>query len=395
MNKMTKYLSFLLVITLLFLSACSSSEDSGTGEASSKDSSGEDKAAQIEKYETTEELYEKAKEEGEVVVYSATSAGENVGLAFEEEYPGVKAVVTKVSDGDILERIKREHESGVNNADVIFGKGTNGSWVNELLADGILYDYKPEEITKNMAAPYKDYAGLGLISEIITIIYNTDAHDEAPIDNWWDLTTPEWKSKVLMKDPLSAPDIQGLFMAMVKHADEMEAAYKEKFNEDIVLDGTENAGYEFIKRLLENDAILMSSMGDTVDAVSDSAQDQSPVAIASTVKLRDVINDGATIDILPNLSPRVSVPGTSKVFLVDEVSNISASKLFIRFMSGEEDGMGQGFDAFNYPGTFATRTDITQDNWLPSLSELNLWEEDENYNYENADEMRDFLLKIQ
>ena len=393
MKKNIKYFGFLFVITLLILSACSGNGDSGT-EASSKDLSDEDRAALIDKYETTEELYEKAKKEGEVVIYSATSAGENVGLAFEEEYPGVKAVVTKVSDADILERIKREHESGVNNADVIFGKGTNGSWVNDLLADGILYDYKPEEITENMAAPYNDYEGLGLISEIITVIYNTDAYNEAPIDNWWDLTTPEWEGKVLMKDPLSAPDIQGLFMAMVKHADEMEAAYKDKFNEDIELDGTENAGYEFIKRLLENDAILMSSMGDSVDAVSESSQDKSPVAIASTVKLRDVVNDGAKIDMSPNLSPKVSVPGTSKVFLVNEVSNISAAKLFIRFMSGGEDGTGEGFDSFNYPGTFATRTDITQDNWLPSLSELNLWEEDEDYNYENADEMRDFLLKI-
>src|SRR5690625_467275 len=153
MIKKTKYLSFLFVITLLFLSACSTSEDSGT-EASSKDSNDEDRAALIDKYETTEELYEKAKKEGEVVIYSATSAGEDVGLAFEEEYPGVKAVVTKVSDADILERVKREHESGINDVDVIFGKGTNGSWVNDLLADGVLYDYKPKEITKNMAEPY-------------------------------------------------------------------------------------------------------------------------------------------------------------------------------------------------------------------------------------------------
>lgn len=382
----------LVLLTLLF--GCGKANDTETSKGK-VNASNEDTQLSFDSYETTEELYELAKSEGEVVVYSATSAIEQVGIAFEEAYPDVKAVVTKVSDPEIYEKIKREHESGVNNADIIFGKGTNGSWSNDLLKNGYISEYKPEEMMKHIDEPYKSYDGLGLISETITIIYNTDHHEAPPIDNWWDLTTEEWKSKVLLKDPLSAPDIQGLFMTMVRHADEMEKAYEDKFGEPLVLNGTDNAGYEFIKRLFDNDAILMSSMGDTVDAVADTSEDHSIVAIASTVKLRDAVQKDAAIGINTNLQPKMSVPGTSRAFITSNVKNIAATKLFIRFMAGGEDGKGEGFKPFNNPGTFSVRNDIEQDDLVPPLSELNLWEEDENYYYEHADEMHNFLLKTQ
>ncbi len=384
-----------LMGSFLLTTACSSNEvkrGSTTAEASSGPSEWEEA---VNKYETTEELYEKAKEEGEVVVYSATSAVEKIGLAFEGAFPGVKASVTKVSDSDILEKVKREHDSGVKNVDIIFGKGTSGSWANEILPAGIIYNYQPEEIMKSIGEPYRNYQGIPLISEMSTILYNTDAFDEPPIDNWWDLTTPEWKSKVLMSDPLASSGTQDLFMTMVRHSDEMAEAYEEKFGEKVKLDGTENAGYEFIKRLLENDAVLMSSGGDAVDAVADSTAEKPLVALSTTVKLRDVINDRAPLDMISTLKPKVSVPATSKVFLVNEAESVSAAKLFIRFMAGGEDGKGEGFKPFNYPGTFATRSVIEQDSWIPPLHELNIWEEDESYNYKHAKEMSNFLLKIQ
>lgn len=381
-----KKLVALFLFSIIVLAACGNTQ---------KNQKEDDTSISFDTYESTEELYELAKKEGEVVVYSATSAAEKVGLAFEEAYPGVKATVTKVSDSDIYEKIKREHDSGINNADIIFGKGTNGSWSNDLLKNDYISEYKPEEIMKHIDEPYKSYQGLGLITETITIIYNTNHHDTPPITNWWDLTTDEWKSKVLLKDPLAAPDIQGLFMTMVRHSDEMEKAYEDKFGEPLVLNGTENAGYEFIKRLLDNDAILMSSMGDTVDAVADAQSDHSVVAIASTVKLRDVVQKGATIGINTTLQPKMSVPGTSRLFVTSNVKNIAATKLFVRFIAGDEDGNGEGFKPFNNPGTFAIRTDVKQDELLPPLSELNLWEEDEKYYFEHADEMRNFLLKTQ
>lgn len=393
-NFKNSFIGIITLLMLLTLAAC------GSGQAKDLDADGVSWAekANLDKYETTDELYEKAKEEGEVVVYTATSAVEDIGLSFEKEYPGIKAKVTKVSDPDILEKLRREHEAGVHNADIIFGKGTNGAWVKELLGNGIIHDYKPEEIVKNMAEPYKSSPGLGMVTELITVLYNTDVYDEPPFDNWWDLTTPEWKGKVMMKDPLKAADIQGVFMTMVKHSDEMEKAYKEKFGEEIVLNDTENAGYEFVKRLLENDAVLMSSMGDSVDAVAESTQDSPPIAIASTTKLRDVVEKGAPIAMSTDLQPKISVPDVTKVFFVDQAPNSSAAKLFVRWMFGGEDGNGEGFAPFrDNPGVFTTRTDMSYENelGLPSIDALNLWEADEDFYYENERKMRDLLLKVQ
>ncbi|GKV65108.1 MULTISPECIES: ABC transporter substrate-binding protein [unclassified Sporosarcina] len=395
MRNYKKCVFLFLIGSLLLVTACSGNDvkpDGKTAEASSGPSDWEET---VNAYETTEELYEKAKEEGEVVVYSATSAVEKIGLAFEEAFPGVKASVTKVSDADILEKVKREHESGIKNVDIIFGKGTSGSWANEILPARVIYNYQPEEIMESIGQPYGNYQGIPLISEVSTILYNTDVFEEPPIDNWWDLTTPEWKSKILMSDPLASSGTQDLFMTMVRHSEEMAAAYEEKFNEELELDGTENAGYEFIKRLLGNDAILMSSGGDAVDAVTDSTAEKPLLALSTSVKLRDVVNEGAPLDMIPELKPRVSVPATSKIFLVNEAKSVSAAKLFIRFMAGDENGKGEGFSPFNNPGTFATRSVIEQDSWIPPLNELNVWEEDEAYNYKNAKEMRNFLLKIQ
>ena len=87
------------------------------------------------------------------------------------------------------------------------------------------------------------------------------------MDSWWDLTRPEYKSKIILRSPIENSETMGLFMAMVNNSDEMAASYKKEFGEEIVLNGTENAGYEFLKRLSDNDLIVMTSDTDIVKAV--------------------------------------------------------------------------------------------------------------------------------
>src|SRR5699024_12851819 len=106
-----------------------------------------------------------------------------------------------------------------------------------------------------------------IITETITVLYNNEAYDKAPIDNWWELTKPEWKGKITMKNPLEAADIQDLFLKMIQHSDEMEEAYREEFGEDIELIETKNAGNEFIKCLFENNFVLRCLLGDSVTEV--------------------------------------------------------------------------------------------------------------------------------
>src|SRR5699024_1443959 len=311
--------------------------------------------ADLDADESIDELYENAKEEDELVVYAQSSAAENVVDSFVEEYPDINVSVSKVSNLDMLEKIRLENEGNVEGADVVYGKDANGFWKNELVDSGIIHSYQPDSIADNLMDPYNNYSGLPIITEVITVLYNNEANDKAPIDNWWELTKPEWKGEVTMKNPLEAADIQDLFLTMIQHSDEMEDAYKEEFGEDIELNGTKNAGYEFIKRLLENDVVLMSSMGDSVDAVAESPKDAPPVVIGSTVKLRDTESEEIPLAMVENLKPKVSVPGTSSAYIVDNSQNVNSSKLFIRWLAGTEEGQGEGFTPCNIPGTFSTR----------------------------------------
>ena len=68
--------------------------------------------------ETDEELYEKAKEEGKVTVYSISSRVTKVAKAFEEKYPGVTVEPFDISTNELLEKVTREYDAGQHVADV-------------------------------------------------------------------------------------------------------------------------------------------------------------------------------------------------------------------------------------------------------------------------------------
>jgi len=387
-NLKNSFVGILALIMVLALAACGSDDSNAEGDSSWLEN------ANLDADETTDELYEKAKEEGKVVVYSSSSIVNNLKESFEAEYPGIKVEATKLSDVDMSEKIKREQESGVYNADVTFASGDNGVFKKELLEKGLLHIYKPSAIADKLGEPFNQSPHLQVSAEAYAVMYNTEAHDKAPITNWWDLTTPEWNKKILSNDPLNSANLMSLFLTMIQNAEDMEEAYKEKFGEDIVLDGTKNAGYEFIKRLMDNDLVLMKSGGDAVDGVATSTDTNPPLVIGSTVKLRDTLNQGYNIAMVEELKPKVSVPIIKELFVANNAENVSAAKLFISWVAGGEDGIA-GFDALNTPGTWATRTDIIQDFDVPNFDELDWWIRDDDFIYENQKELVEFLIKIQ
>lgn len=394
MEQSKKFVFSVLLLTLvLALAACGGSKGSaGNG--------GDDDwldSANLEEEETMDELYAKAQEEGELIVYSSSSVVTNVVTNFEKDYPGINVNATKLNDVDVTERIKREQESEVYEADVVFSSGNNGAIERELLDAGLAHVYNPSVISDQLIPPYDEDPILNVTAEAYAVMYNTEKYDEPPIDNWWDLTTPEWKGKVLSNDPLSSANLASLFLSFIQYSDEMEEAYKEKFGEDIVLDGTENAGYEFIKRLMDNDLVLLKSGGDAVDGVALSEDELPPIAIASTVSLRDVVNHDYNIAIVEDIKPRLSSPILKSFLVANNANNVNAAKLFIRYMSGGDDGDAAGFDPLNTPGTWPLREDVEQDleGIVSPYDELEWWERDDEFIYENTTNLRNFLLEVQ
>jgi|SRR5690625_2634618 len=380
-----------LVITLLLV-ACGGDKEDGTN-------GGENnwlKDANLDKTETVDELYEKAKEEGEVVVYSHSSLIADVEENFAEEYPGIKVEGYRLHGVEMLEKIKREYESGVNNADVILAKEMGGAIKNDLLKNGIVHNYKPDDIKEKMIEPYKSSPNLVQFVEYRALFYNTDVYNESPVDNWWDLTTDEWTGRLVIVNPMESSDTMDLFIAMVENADEMAEAYEEKFGEEIELDGTENAGYEFIKQLTGNDLIITTSSSEAVKAVAQSTSDKPPVTIAVSSKLKDVEEQGFSINFSYDIKPRMSVSEESEIYIADGSQNVNAAKLMARWLAGESDGTGQGLHTWSAPGNWHTRDDTTPvDPEQRPLEDLNVWKYNPDFYFEESEKIRDFWLQHQ
>src|SRR5699024_8520692 len=86
--------------------------------------------ADLDADESIDELYENAKEEDELVVYAQSSAAENVVDSFVEEYPDINVSVSKVSNLDMLEKIRLVNVGNVEGADVDYGIIVYGLWIS-------------------------------------------------------------------------------------------------------------------------------------------------------------------------------------------------------------------------------------------------------------------------
>jgi len=155
------------------------------------------KKAALDAPDTAEQLYEAAKKEGKVVIYSMSSRSKDVKAGFEKLYPGVKVETYDMRNTEIFEKIERENAAGIKNADVIFVKDSDGTMANDFYARGVVHSYVPKDIGAKVDAQFKQ-PGFAIYLEMKLVFYNTEVYDKDPIDSWWDLTRPEWKGKIML-----------------------------------------------------------------------------------------------------------------------------------------------------------------------------------------------------
>lgn len=349
-------------------------------------------AAALDAPDTVEQLYEAAKKEGKVVIYSMSSRIKNIKADFEKKYPGVTVEAYDMRNTEIFEKIEREHSAGIFNADVIFVKDSDGTMTNNFFKTGVVFSYVPKDIGAKVDNQFKT-PGFAIYNEMKLVFYNTEVYQKAPIDSWWDLTRPEWKGKIMLTNPMAAIETLGLFCSFVEHADEMAAAYKQEFGEPIKLSpGIENAGYEFIKRFAANDLVLTNSDQEVVEAIGAAGQKNPPIGIATSSKIRDV-SKGLKMAFITKLSPRTSTMNPAYLDVVGGAPHVNAAKLLIRFMAGDADGKGTGFSQFNVDGSWPTRSDQPGVAKTP-LSAMNLWSEDYDFNFYNSEAVASFWLSL-
>lgn len=417
MRKVKSSLIFLLVAVMLLLSACGGTSapaatnapaSGGNNSTTPADTTPADTApdessmTEWEKFaniyatdETDEELYQLALEQGgEVSVYSISSRMPKVKEAFEAKYPGLTCTTFDIKTNELLEKVTREHDAGMTVADVVHIKDQDGSLYKEYVNvdHPLLYNFKPADIFAHIDPQYTATA-TPLYIELTQLFYNTEVYpDGSPITNIWQLTDPEWKGKVTMQNPLDNVS-WGTWITGFCSEPEAEAlakAYKELYGTDIVLsDGCANAGYEFLKRLHDNEPIFYASSDATAEAVGTRGQTDPPVGFSASSKIRKNVDNDWCLGVV-NLYPDTGIPAVNTLYVVEGCAHPAAAKLLIRFLMGGVDGDHSGYKPFNTLGSWPVRDDLDAVEGSIPYSEINVAPYDVEQLYADYTVVRDF-----
>jgi iron(III) transport system substrate-binding protein len=344
--------------------------------------------------QTPDQLYEAAKKEGKVVIYSISSRITDVKKSFEAKYPGVTMEASDISQNDLYTKITTEIKAGVHNADVIHFKDTDGQIYMEQVMTGQLDLYKPADICAHIPAEDMKYE-MPFYVELNQWYYNTNLFPNGPdIHSWWDLTKPEWKHHIILQNPLSSNDYLVNFTALSIMSDQVAADYQKVFGHPIKLDSDcPNAGYQLVKDILAQDPIYQSSSDGVCNAVGDPKTTTKLIGWAASSKMRKNKSNGWVLKPL-DISPGTSVNATNNLYVVDGCPHPNAAKLLIRWMLGEADGKGAGFKPFNTLGGWSIRNDVTPVPGNPPLGSLKRLSAPLTELYDQVPDMRDFITPM-
>ena len=268
--------------------------------------------------------------------------------------------------------------------DVLFNSESS-ILLNEALPKELVWNFIPESVASDLDAGEMNPLLIQRHSSRI-VYYNTAVHpDGAPIDSLWDMTRDEWKGRVLLPSPLEDSLSANFIQTVLNNSDEMAAAYKREFGEDItfsedVLEAVEenatvdspNASMEWLYRFLNNEPVFQGSTTKIFKNVGDVTQEKPPIGITTFSKLRKnkegVYSSGPAYD----LDPAFGVTYPTALMIADMAPHPNAAKLLIRYMMEED-----GFKPWNEPGDYAARSNLEAKQLekfdLPAFGDLGLW----------------------
>jgi iron(III) transport system substrate-binding protein len=159
------------------------------------------KVAPDERFEkVAKELYPKAQQEGEVVLYSVWDVQHLVAVlnAFSKQFPGIKTNYWQGENSAIITRVMTEFQAGRAGADLI----VSDNIMPVLRAAGTIAPY---ETVQKDALLMHDPTMPTVSLQIQTLGYNTKKMkaEEMP-KAWEEITNPKYKGMVALDDPLRA-----------------------------------------------------------------------------------------------------------------------------------------------------------------------------------------------
>ncbi len=336
-------------------------------------------------------LYEAAKAEGAVSIYSYSSRVFKFGPTFEEKYPGIKVNGYDIDSAEIITKVLAEQSAGNCEADIIFLK--DGPTVENVLQKrGLVYSYVPSTMMDKVPEKYR-VPFLVHHTSTQAIMYNNEKYDKPPVSSYWDLTTEKWRGRVLMPDPQKMSEYVEILSTVVMNADKMAEEYKRVFGKEIELSpGIENAGYEWIYRMIKNDLVVMGSTNAVAKAVGLSDQDNPPVGLTSISRLRDKKKDpNMKFTYIEDMSPMMGFSTNVIMAIVKDAKHPNAAKLMINYMMGDENGEG-GYKPYQTVGNFSVRDDHPPVKGMKKLSELNMWEANSDFVWSEGQKILEFWV---
>lgn len=148
------------------------------------------------------ELYEKAKKEGSLTLYTDQSVelAQKLLKAFSAKYPGIKTDFFRSDTAGLTQRFQTESATGRHTADVL----TATTRISELWWDkGYIAPYASSNLDKypaDLKAPNNKWNVYGIVTVTWAINTKLVKSGEAPKD-WAELADPKWRGKVSMQDP--------------------------------------------------------------------------------------------------------------------------------------------------------------------------------------------------
>ena len=320
--------------------------------------------AKLDAQETPEELYRAALEEDTLVVYTTTTRMYDVKESFESAYPGLSVEVYDARAHDMVESLLNAFEHRDWQWDVIICADDDGRLTEQLLPTHMLNTYLPQDIAPALAEGAADGL-LYFVGECEQLFYNSDVYDASPVSNWWQLTEPQWRGRVYMNSPLRSMPAYGLLHSVIANSDKMAAAYEAHYGKPLSVPEGSSAGQIFWERLVANGLQFTTSSNELVEIVGAPGQTEPPVAFMISSKLRRT-EIGLQVAPAYGVIPCDGVYAPNSVSIAGGAKNISAAKLFVRWLLGETDGTGEGLQPYQKDGTWPVRTDV------PCLSPLTL-----------------------
>ncbi len=329
-----------------------------------------------------------AKKEGTVVVYASSSRIEDQIAIWKTVYPDIE--LQGFDTEDIPTKMEEEHNAGNVIGDVWFA-GDMMTLMGTLYPKGVILPFIPSEFASALPTSADEPFAIQRYGGDIWM-YNNQQYKTCPVSNWWQIVDGSYKNSVYYEDPLAEADKISMFVTVIKHGDEMAAAYKDYTGKDWTSDAmygpdTENAGWLWVKKFAKSPNLVVMPGGDEILEAMATLDMKDPAGIGnnSYSKMRDTINGEIAAWSCDGIKPVLGTSGITTLGIAANSQHPNAAKLYIRFTL-----TAQGSEPWSVLGDWPGRTDLPAPEGAPAFADVGLWPDDGKLLFEIGSKVRDF-----